>query len=164
MCTVIECMLLRCWREKGWPVGACGQIHFQQCRKYILGKSHFRLSESRAPCTGQWNGLQLLGKAGEGISASPLFPFALQGKEILKKQEKFYLADAALRYSALAIMLTAWHPVLRMLCTWRWEYDCLLEIHDNYPKYVLMMDELSGGNYEGIKTMHIADFLLSSEC
>ncbi len=27
----------------------------------------------------------------------------------------------------------------------------------------LTTDEFSGGNYEGIKTMHIADFLLSSE-
>ncbi len=43
------------------------------------------------------------------------------------------------------------------------EYRCLLEIHDNYPKYVLRTDEFAGGNYEGIKTMHIADFLLSSE-
>ena len=42
-------------------------------------------------------------------------------------------------------------------------YDRLLEIHDNYPKYVLTTDEFSGGNYEGIKTMHIADFLLSHE-
>ena len=43
------------------------------------------------------------------------------------------------------------------------EYNRLLEIHDNYPKYVLGADEFAGGNYEGIKTMHIADFLLSSE-
>ena len=39
----------------------------------------------------------------------------------------------------------------------------MLEIHDNYPKYVLATDEFAGGNYEGIKTMHIADFLLNSE-
>ena len=38
----------------------------------------------------------------------------------------------------------------------------MLEIHDNYPKYVLTTDAFSGGNYEGIKTMHIADFLLSA--
>ena len=38
-----------------------------------------------------------------------------------------------------------------------------LELHDNYPKYVLTTDAFSGGNYEGIKTMHIADFLLSFE-
>ncbi|MDF2474426.1 MAG: ATPase, partial [Anaerocolumna sp.] len=34
---------------------------------------------------------------------------------------------------------------------------------DNYPKYVLRTDEFTGGNYEGIKTMHVADFLLSKE-
>jgi predicted AAA+ superfamily ATPase len=43
------------------------------------------------------------------------------------------------------------------------EYDRLLGIADNYPKYVLRADEFSGGNYLGIKTMHIADFLLSTE-
>lgn len=37
------------------------------------------------------------------------------------------------------------------------EYNRLLDIHDNYPKYVLTTDEFSGGNYEGIKTMHVAD-------
>ena len=43
------------------------------------------------------------------------------------------------------------------------EYERLLEIRDNYPKYVLTTDDFSGGNYLGIKTMHIADFLLSQE-
>lgn len=43
------------------------------------------------------------------------------------------------------------------------EYDRFLGIRDNYPKYVLLNNEFAGGNYEGIKTMHIADFLLSSE-
>jgi len=43
------------------------------------------------------------------------------------------------------------------------EYGRLLEIADNYPKYVLRTDEFAGGNYQGIKTMHVADFLLSSE-
>ena len=43
------------------------------------------------------------------------------------------------------------------------EYERLLEIRDNYPKYVLRTDEFVGGNYEGIKTMHVADFLLSQE-
>ncbi|MCL2034541.1 MAG: ATP-binding protein [Oscillospiraceae bacterium] len=43
------------------------------------------------------------------------------------------------------------------------EYGRLLSIADNYPKYVLRADEFAGGNYQGIKTMHIADFLLSSE-
>jgi hypothetical protein len=43
------------------------------------------------------------------------------------------------------------------------EYGRLLSIRDNYPKYVLRTDEFAGGNYKGIKTMHVADFLLSSE-
>lgn len=43
------------------------------------------------------------------------------------------------------------------------EYENLLSISDNYPKYVLRADEFTGGNYEGIKTMHVADFLLSQE-
>ena len=38
------------------------------------------------------------------------------------------------------------------------EYERLLEIRDNYPKYVLRTDEFAGGNYQGIKSMHIADF------
>ena len=41
--------------------------------------------------------------------------------------------------------------------------DYNVDIRDNYPKYVLRTDAFAGGNYEGIKTMHIADFLLSSE-
>lgn len=131
----------------------------------------------------------------------------LQGKEILKTQEKFYLADTALRYSILGYNADSAaagleNVVYLELCrrgytvyvgkfgnfeidftavrqneklyvqvtqeirsekTEKREYDRLLEIRDNYPKYVLTTDEFSGGNYEGIKTMHIADFLLSSE-
>ena len=43
------------------------------------------------------------------------------------------------------------------------EYDRLLSIRDNYPKYVLRIDEFARGNYEGINSMHVADFLLSQE-
>ncbi len=133
--------------------------------------------------------------------------YDLQGKEILKTQEKFYLADVALRYSVLgynadSVASSLENIIYLELCrrgytvnvgklcsgeidfmavrqnekiyvqvtqritsekTEKGEYDRLLEIHDNYPKYVLTTDEFSGGNYEGIKTMHAADFLLSSE-
>ena len=125
--------------------------------------------------------------------------FDLQGKEILKTQEKFYLADTALRYSVASSLENVVYLELcrrgytvnvgksgsgeidfvavrqneklyaqvtqeiRSPKTEKREYERLLEIHDNYPKYVLTTDEFSGGNYEGIKTMHIADFLLSSE-
>lgn len=133
--------------------------------------------------------------------------YDLQGKEILKTQEKFYLADVALRYSVLgyhadSVASSLENIVYLELCrrgytvnvgktsdgeidfvavrqnekiyvqvtqkinsdkTEKREYNRLLEIPDNYPKFVLTTDEFAGGNYEGIKTMHIADFLLSTE-
>ena len=133
--------------------------------------------------------------------------YDLQGKEILKTQEKFYLADTSLRYSVLGynsdtVASSLENVVYLELCrrgysvyigktsdgevdfvaskqnerlyvqvtqsigserTEKREYNRLLEIRDNYPKYVLTTDEFAGGNYEGIKTMHIANFLLSDE-
>lgn len=133
--------------------------------------------------------------------------YDLQGRELLKTQEKFYLADTSLRYSILgytadSVAASLENIVYLELCrrgytvhigktadgeidfiaqqqneklyvqvtqeiksekTQKREYERLLEIHDNYPKYVLLTDEFAGGNYEGIKTMHIADFLLSNE-
>ena len=133
--------------------------------------------------------------------------YDLQGKELLKTQEKFYLADTSLRYSVLGynadtVAASLENVVYLELCrrgytvnigktgdgeidfvatrqnekiyvqvtqritsekTRRREYDRLLDIRDNYPKYVLRTDEFAGGNYEGIKTMHVADFLLSDE-
>ena len=133
--------------------------------------------------------------------------YDVQGKELLKTQEKFYLADSSLKYSVLgyndrgvAAMLenVVYLELLRReykVCigktqngeidfiaekqnnkiyiqvtkeirsdeTEKREYDRLLEISDNYPKYLLRADEFAGGNYEGIKTMHVADFLLSEE-
>lgn len=133
--------------------------------------------------------------------------YDLQGKELLKTQEKFYLADTALRYSVLgyhsdSIAASLENVVYLELCrrgydvyigktingeinfiadrqgdrlyiqatqqisldkTEKREYERLLEIKDNYPKYVLVLDEFAGGNYKGIKTMHVADFLFSDE-
>lgn len=133
--------------------------------------------------------------------------YDLQGKDILKTQEKFYLADVALRYSVLGYNADSFSASLENivyleLCrrgysvnvgktrdgeidfvatrqnekiyvqvaqeirsekTEKREYDRLLEISDNYPKYVLRTDEFAGGNHKGIKTVHIADFLCSSE-
>ena len=133
--------------------------------------------------------------------------YDLKGRELLKTQEKFYLADTALRYSVLgyddntvAAMLE--NVVYLELCrrgyrvdigktpageidfvatrqnekvyiqvtqqissaeTEKREYARLLDIDDNFPKYVLRTDDFAGGNYHGIKTMHVADFLLSEE-
>jgi predicted AAA+ superfamily ATPase len=43
------------------------------------------------------------------------------------------------------------------------EFTPLLEIRDNYPKYVVTMDETWHDNIEGIQHRHIADFLLMKE-
>ena len=34
---------------------------------------------------------------------------------------------------------------------------------DHYPKYVVTMDELAGGNIDGVRIVHLAEFLLSSQ-
>lgn len=38
----------------------------------------------------------------------------------------------------------------------------LLEIKDHYPKYVVTLDDLAGGNINGVKIVHLADFLLGN--
>lgn len=35
-----------------------------------------------------------------------------------------------------------------------------LEIKDHYPKYVATLEDLAAGNVNGVKIMHLADFLL----
>lgn len=131
----------------------------------------------------------------------------IRGKEILKTQEKFYLADPALRYSVLGYTADSAGAMLENIVylellrrgydvcvgkldgfeidfiatrreekiyvqvaleiskeeTRQREYGRLLAMEDNYPKYVLLNDHYAGGNYQGIKTMHIADFLLSTD-
>ena len=133
--------------------------------------------------------------------------YDLQGKDILKTQEKFYLADVSLRYSVLGYTVDSVASSLENIVylelkrrgydvyigkikdkeidfvatkqnekiyvqvtqeiksekTQKRECEQLLEIRDNYPKYVVMADDFAGGNYEGIKTMNIVDFLLSKE-
>lgn len=133
--------------------------------------------------------------------------YDIKGKEILKTQEKFYLADPALKYSVLGYNADSSASMLENLiylellrrgydvCVGKYEgyeidfiatrrdekiyvqvsseiktestrsreYDRLLEINDNFPKYVLLNDDYAGGSYQGIKTVHIADFLLSKD-
>ncbi len=39
----------------------------------------------------------------------------------------------------------------------------LLETKDHYPKYIVTLDELAAGNINGVKTVHLADFLLDED-
>ena len=130
--------------------------------------------------------------------------YDLQGKEILKTQEKFYLADMALKYCLTGYNDSSISGALENIVylelrrrgynvyvgkykdieidfvgekqgekiyiqvakeinkiqTEKREYENLLLIKDNYPKFVLTVNDLSSGNYEGIMSQHIADWLL----
>ena len=39
----------------------------------------------------------------------------------------------------------------------------LLEVRDHYPKYVVTLDELAAGNINGVRIVHLADFLLAED-
>ncbi len=39
------------------------------------------------------------------------------------------------------------------------EFGNLIEIQDNYPKYVVTMDKFSSGSYKGVEHVHIIDFI-----
>lgn len=131
--------------------------------------------------------------------------YDLQGKAVLKTQEKFYLADASLKYCIMGFDLKAIPSILEnvvyfelrrrgyevyigksgtkeidfvavqrneriyiQVCTRLPEESDrepanLLEIKDHYPKYVVTLDELATGNINGVRIVHLADFLLSQE-
>ena len=40
------------------------------------------------------------------------------------------------------------------------EIQNLMEVSDHYPKYVVTLDEYAGGNVNGIRIIHMCDFLL----
>ena len=63
----------------------------------------------------------------------------------------------------LAILISRRRYDDRKTLLFGYEVANLLEIKDNYPKYVVTMDELATGNVSGIKIMHLADFLLSAD-
>ena len=131
--------------------------------------------------------------------------YDLQGKSVLKTQEKFYLADASLKYCIMGFNPKSVAAMLENIVYFelrRKGYDVyigkkdtkeidfvavrrderiyvqvcrnlpeesdrevanLLEIKDHYPKYVVTLDDLAGGNVNGVKIMHLADFLLAEE-
>ncbi|HIT68244.1 MAG TPA: ATP-binding protein [Candidatus Merdisoma merdipullorum] len=131
--------------------------------------------------------------------------YDLQGKSVLKTKEKFYLADASLKYSIMGFNPKSIAAMLENIVYFelrRRGYEVyigknetkeidfvavrrderiyvqvcrrlpeesdrevanLLEIRDHYPKYVVTLDELASGNINGVKIVHLADFLLSAE-
>lgn len=131
--------------------------------------------------------------------------YDMQGKSVLKTQEKFYLADTSLKYCVMGFNPKSVAAMLENIVYFelrRKGYDVyigknadkeidfiaahrdkrlyvqvcrnlpeesdreianLLEIKDHYPKYVVTLDELAGGNINGVRIVHLADFLLSEE-
>ena len=131
--------------------------------------------------------------------------YDLQGKSVLKTQEKFYLADQSLKYcimgfnpKSIASMLEnivyfelkrrGYEVYIGKLGTKEIDFVAikrdervyvqvcrtlpensdreignLLAIKDQYPKYVVTLDELSTGNVNGVKIIHLFDFLLKKE-
>lgn len=129
--------------------------------------------------------------------------FDLQGKSILKTQEKFYLADSSIKYalfgfnpSSIAAMMEnivflelkrrgfdvyvgkyrdkeidfvavkrderLYIQVCRSMPTEsNREIANLLMLRDNYPKMIVTLDEYAAGNINGIKVVHLSDFLLN---
>lgn len=126
--------------------------------------------------------------------------YDLQGKAVLKTQEKFYLADPSLKYCIMGFDPRSIASMLENIVYFELrrrgyevyigkngtkeidfvamqrderiyvqiyksdrEIDNLLEIKDHYPKYVVTLDELATGNINGIKIIHLSDFLLSNK-
>ena len=133
----------------------------------------------------------------------PCERYDLQGKSILKTQEKYYLSDVSLKYALLGYnrkMLDVAMENIVFLELKRRGYDVfigkndtkeidfvatrrderiyvqvcvripetsdrevgnLMEIRDHYPKYVVTLNEMDTGIENGIKIVHLADFLLA---
>ncbi len=132
----------------------------------------------------------------------PCERYDLQGKSILKTQEKYYLADVSIKYALLGYnrkMLDGAIENIVFLELKRRGYNVfigknntkeidfvaerrdekiyvqvcvqlpeasdreignLMELRDHYPKYVVTLNELDTGIENGIKIVHLSDFLL----
>ena len=133
----------------------------------------------------------------------PCKRYDLQGKAVLKTQEKYYLADVSLKYALCGyngrMRAAALENIIYLEMRRRGyevyvgklgsreidfvaekrgeriyvqacvsipedstrETDNLLEIPDNYPKYVVTLDRLATGNENGILIVHLEDFLMA---
>lgn len=129
--------------------------------------------------------------------------YDLQGKNILKTQEKFYIADQSIKYALFGFNPTSIASMMENLVFFelkRRGYEVyigkngdkeidfvavkrdekqylqvcrelpkesdreianLMAVKDNYPKIVITLDNYASGNVNGIKIVHLADFLLN---
>ena len=137
-----------------------------------------------------------------------IFPcerYDMQGKSVLKTQEKYYLADVSFRYALFGYnrkMLDGVMENIVYLELRRRGYDVyvgknntketdfiaihkdekiyvqvcvqipensnrevgnLMEIRDHYPKYVVTLNEMDVGIENGIRIVHLRDFLLAKQ-
>lgn len=137
-----------------------------------------------------------------------IFPcerYDMQGKSVLKTQEKYYLADVSFRYALFGYnrkMLDGVMKNIVYLELRRRGYDVyvgknntkeidfiaihkdekiyvqvcvqipensnrevgnLMEIRDHYPKYVVTLNEMDVGIENGIRIVHLRDFLLAKQ-
>ena len=135
----------------------------------------------------------------------PCQRYDLQGKSVLKTQEKYYLADVSLKYCLLGCdrrMLDGALENIVFLEMKRRGYDVfigknetkeidfvatrreeriyvqvcvqlpadsdrevgnLMEIRDHYPKYVVTLNSMDVGVENGVRIVHLADFLLEEK-
>ncbi len=90
-------------------------------------------------------------------------PYDIKGKRIMKRSEKFYMADLGLWHALMGYRENDIAQVTYLLATEEVvtrEYKSLENINDNYPKFVLSMDRLPFGNRNGIRWVNIIDFIL----
>ena len=135
----------------------------------------------------------------------PCDRYDMQGKRVLKTQEKYYLADVSFRYALFGYnrkMLDGVMENIVYLELRRRGYDVyvgknntkeidfiaihkdekiyvqvcvqipensnrevgnLMEIRDHYPKYVVTLNEMDVGIENGIRIVHLRDFLLAKQ-
>ena len=129
--------------------------------------------------------------------------YDLQGKSILKTQEKFYLADQSIKYALYGFNPTSIASTIENIVFFELkrrgfdvfigknadkeidfvatsrndkiyvqvckelpkesdkQIENLMKIKDNYPKLVVTLDDYACGNINGIKIVHLVDFLLN---
>lgn len=129
--------------------------------------------------------------------------YDLQGKSILKTQEKFYLADQSIKYALYGFNPTSIASTIESIVFFELkrrgfdvyigknadkeidfvatsrndkiyvqvckelpkesdkQIENLMKIKDNYPKLVVTLDDYACGNINGIKIVHLVDFLLN---